>query len=94
MVLPFCVYVLPGRKEYHLYHGYSVNLGKRLQGYNPEGTKRISKHMPFHVVYCEFFLTKQDAIRRESYFKTSQGKQMLKLILRDAHRKLEYTDRR
>jgi hypothetical protein len=37
----------------------------------------------------EFYLSKLDALRREKYFKTDQGKRMLKLILRDTLKELE-----
>jgi putative endonuclease len=36
------------------------------------------------------FLSKDDAFRRESYFKTTVGKRMLKLVLRDTLAKINY----
>ena len=37
---------------------------------------------PFDLIYCEYHAHKLDALRRESYFKTSPGKKALKLMLR------------
>jgi putative endonuclease len=37
---------------------------------------------PFALIYCEYHACKVDALRRESYFKTSPGKNALKLMLR------------
>jgi putative endonuclease len=84
MILPYCVYVLFSERDYHLYHGFSTNLVKRILDHNAGSTKSTGKRRPLKLIYCEFFLTKKDARRREAYFKTTQGKRMLKLILRDS----------
>jgi putative endonuclease len=39
---------------------------------------------PFDLIYCEYHVSKVDALRREGYFKTTAGKKTLKLMLRDA----------
>ena len=81
MILPYCVYVLQSKRDLLLYHGYTKNIDRRLKEHNLGKTKRTAKRRPLRIIYCEFFLNKEDAIRRESYFKTTQGKRMLKLIL-------------
>jgi len=43
----------------------------------PAGGERL----PFHLVFYEAFLSKEDAKRREGYFKTNKGKKALKLML-------------
>ncbi|NER09717.1 GIY-YIG nuclease family protein [Muriicola jejuensis] len=90
MVLPYCVYVLYSKKDGLLYHGFTTNLEKRVIDHNLGRTISTSKRRPLQLIYCEFFLYKSDAVRREKYFKTSQGKRMLKLIMRRTLSKLGY----
>ncbi|MBT8288308.1 MAG: GIY-YIG nuclease family protein [Bacteroidia bacterium] len=93
MVLPYCVYVLQSEKDFLLYHGFTSNLDKRLKDHNAGKTISTSKRRPLKLIYCEYFLSKEDAMRRESYFKTTQGKRMLKLMLRYTLKKIDYPNR-
>ena len=90
MVLPYCVYVLQSERDLRLYHGYTTNLQNRLIDHNQGKTDSTSKRRPLKLIYCEFFLSKRDAKRREKYFKTSQGKRMLKLLLRCTLKEINY----
>lgn len=90
MVLPYCVYVLQSEKDLLLYHGFTTNLQKRLIDHNKGGTISTAKRRPLKLVYCEFFLSRVDAIGREKYFKTTAGKRMLKLMLRDTLLQIKY----
>ena len=90
MILPYCVYVLQSRRDLLLYHGYTTNLEKRIIDHNRGKTKSTSKRRPMKLIYCEFFINKSDALRREKYFKTSQGKRMLKLLLRETFININY----
>ncbi len=90
MVLPYCVYVLYSKKDGLLYHGFTTHLKNRLIDHNRGKTKNTSKRRPLQLIFCEFFLHKSDAQRREKYFKTAQGKRMLKLILRKTYAQVNY----
>jgi putative endonuclease len=90
MILPYCVYVLQSQRDLLLYHGFTTNLEQRIRNHNAGKTISTSKRRPLKIIYCEFFLSKKDAIRRESYFKTTQGKRMLKLIIRETLLKVNY----
>ena len=90
MVLPFCVYVLQSDRDLLLYHGYTTNLEKRLVDHNQGKTNSTSKRRPLKLIYCEFFLNRFDAKRREKYLKTTQGKRMLKLLLRCTLKEINY----
>jgi len=90
MILPYCVYVLQSERDLLLYHGFTTNIERRIKDHNKGGTKSTSKRMPLKLIYCEFFISRKDAERREKYFKTNMGKRMLKLILRDTLRKMNY----
>ena len=90
MVLPYCVYVLQSERDLLLYHGCTTNLDHRLIDHNRGKTTSTAKRRPLKLIYCEFFINKSDAKRREIYFKTSQGKRMLKLLLRCTLKEINY----
>lgn len=93
MILPYCVYILQSERDLLLYHGYTTNVQRRLKDHNAGYTISTSKRRPLKLVYCELFISKKDAVRRESYFKTTQGKRMLKLHLRDTLLLINYPKR-
>jgi putative endonuclease len=90
MILPYCVYVLQSKKDLLLYHGFTTNIVRRIKDHNKGNTISTSKRRPLKLVFCEFYMNKKDALRREKYLKTSQGKRMLKLMLRESLKGIEY----
>lgn len=90
MILPFCVYILQSEKDLLLYHGYTTDIEKRLLDHNAGKTTSTSMRRPLKLVFCEFYLSKEDAQRREKYFKTTQGKRMLKIMLRNTLEMINY----
>ena len=90
MILPFCVYVIQSERDLKFYHGFTTNINKRIASHNAGKTRSTFKRRPLRIVYCEFFLNKKDALRREKYLKTNMGKRMLKLILRETMKEINY----
>ena len=82
--LKFCVYVLLSQKDEKLYIGSTSNLKQRLTDHFHGNSKATAPRRPFKLIFCEYFLSKKDALRREKYFKTTIGKKGLKLILRES----------
>ena len=80
--LQHCVYVLYSLKDGNLYIGCSSNLKERLTSHFHGYSKSTAGRRPFRLIFCEYFLSKPDALRREKYFKTNAGKRGLKLIMR------------
>ena len=82
--LQYCVYVLLSLSDNKFYIGFTADLKQRLtdhfNGYNTSTKSR----RPFKLVFCEYFISKKDALRREKYLKTTQGKRGLKLIIRES----------
>jgi len=75
----YCVYILKGEK--HLYIGQTSNLDRRIKEHingKVWTTKRVGT---IGLVYYEAFKAKEDAIRRERYFKSTKDKRVLKLML-------------
>lgn len=82
MKLKYCVYVLYSLKDNKLYIGSTINLKQRLTDHFRGNSFATATRRPFKLIFCEYFLAKQDALRREKYFKTNVGKKALKLMLR------------
>jgi len=80
----YYTYVLQSKKDDKLYIGFSSDLKKRLCEHN-DGLVVSTKHRrPFELIFYEAFKQKEDAMRREVYFKTNKGKSSLKQILRNS----------
>jgi putative endonuclease len=76
----FYVYVL--RSKSHFYVGYTHNLKQRVQQHNAGQNIATKAHAPWEVIFYEAYLEQEDALRREKYLKTTQGKQTLRRMLR------------
>ena len=83
-VLHYCVYVLISQKDNRFYIGYTTNLHNRLISHETGQSIATAARRPFLLLFCEYYLSKHDATRREKYFKTTIGKKMLRLMLRDS----------
>ena len=79
----YYVYILQSLKDKKLYIGYSSNLKRRLKEHKTGGSKSTKCRLPFRLVYYEAHTSKEDAKRREKYFKTDKGKSTLRLMLRN-----------
>jgi putative endonuclease len=90
MQLPFCVYILFSELDHQLYIGYSSDIVKRIEQHD-SGQNISTKHRrPWKLIFIEYYLFKEDAKKREIYFKTTIGKRALKLMLSDTLSKLGY----
>ena len=74
----YFTYVIRSLKDGSLYKGHTSDLEKRLKEHNSGQTKSIVAKIPFEVAYFEIFLTREDAIKREKYFKSAAGRRFLK----------------
>jgi putative endonuclease len=89
-MLSYCVYVLFSAKDFLLYIGYTSDLRARKRKHDLGGVKSTAPRRPLELIYCEYFLFKSDAMRREGYFKTSMGRKAIKLMLAGTLGKLGY----
>ena len=77
----FYTYVLEAADK-DIYIGYTTDLKKRLTEHN-QGKTFSTKHKRWHCIYYEACIDKEDARRREGYLKTTQGRRMLKLRIKE-----------
>jgi len=80
--LHYCVYVLHSLKDNSFYIGFTKNLKQRLTDHFRGNSKSTAPRRPFRLIFCEYFLSKKDVLRREKYFKTTKGKRTLKSLLK------------
>ncbi|MDA0376490.1 MAG: GIY-YIG nuclease family protein [bacterium] len=78
------VYVLRSLKDKQFYSGSTNNLKRRLQQHQRGENVSTAKRLPVEMIYFEGHRSKDDALRREKYFKTAKGKTTLRLMLRDS----------
>ena len=77
----FYAYVLKSINHDFYYKGHCENLNERLLQHNSGMTDSIRPYIPFRIVYSEQCNTREDAIKREKYFKSAAGRRFLKTKL-------------
>jgi len=79
----FYTYVLKSKKNDNLYIGYTNNLTRRFEEHNQGINISTKPYIPWKIIYYEACLDVEDAKRREGYFKTTQGRRLLKRRLKE-----------
>ena len=78
----YTVYVLRSLINGRRYIGYtSKQPFKRLEEHNTNCSKWTKKNKPFKLVYTEEFILKTEAVKREKYLKSGQGRRFLGKIV-------------
>ena len=78
----YFTYVLLSLKDFKFYIGYTNDVERRFLEHEIGENISTSKRRPLVLIYYEAFLAKEDAMRREQYFKTTKGKVTLRQMLR------------
>jgi putative endonuclease len=81
----FHVYVLRSESTGRLYVGHTSDLTQRVGQHNHGITKSTKNRGPWNLIHHEHFSTKAEAMRRERFLKTGQGREELKQLLSIAH---------
>ena len=79
----FYVYVLESQKNDSLYIGSTSDLQRRLKEHNQGLSTSTKRYAPWTLIYYEASLNHADAIRREKWLKSTHGRRMLKLRIRE-----------
>ena len=80
------VYILRSLKDRLFYIGYSEDLKTRVSDHNKGKNTSTKNRRPLELIFYEAFPSKADALRRESYFKTTKGKTTLKQMLKEFYK--------
>ncbi len=78
----YYVYVLLSLRDYKFYIGFTSDLRRRIKEHNAGKNISTKPRLPLKLFYYEAHLSKNDAERREQYFKTTKGKSALRQMLR------------
>lgn len=90
MILPFCVYILFSESDHQFYIGYTSNIERRFLEHSTGQSKSTKHRGPLKLIFLEYYLFKEDAKKREKYFKTTIGKRVLRIMLSDTLTKIGY----
>ena len=79
----FYIYVLRSLKNNKRYVGYtSKDVFVRLREHNRSCNRWTRQNKPFKLIYFEEYNTKVEAMKRERFLKSGQGRKLLDEILR------------
>lgn len=75
----FTVYVLQHSISGKLYKGQTADVVKRIKEHNQGHTKSTRTSAgEWRLVYSEEYKTREEALKREKYFKSAAGRRFLK----------------
>ena len=83
----YIVYILISLIDLKFYIGYTTNLKERKKKHDNGGVPSTKNRRPLELIFHESYTNKYDALRREKYFKTTDGKRALKIMLRETLKK-------
>jgi len=79
----YYTYVLLSDKDYQFYTGFTNNLEKRIEKHNSGKVESTKNRRPLKLVYVKACLSKDDAIHREKYLKTTYGRRYIRNRLKN-----------
>ena len=78
----YFVYILYSQRKNKTYVGQTHDIENRLKEHNSGKVKSTKPYMPFKMIYNEKHETRQEALLREKFFKSSSGRKQIKIILK------------
>ncbi len=75
----YYVYVIRSQFLNKTYIGYTEDLDRRLTEHNSRFKKMAENGFDWELIHVEEYPTKSLAMKREKYFKTGDGRRVLKL---------------
>ena len=69
----YWVYILRSDRDPRLYTGVTSDLPRRLREHNAGKVRSTRARRPLSLEYTEVYRTKNEALARETYFKTPEG---------------------
>lgn len=76
----YYVYILLSEKDSRTYVGYTKNLEERLKLHNSGQVKATKHRRPLQLIFSEAFDAKQEAKKRELWWKSSSGRREMKKV--------------
>ena len=79
----YYIYVIKSESHNNRYVGSTDNVPKRLGEHNTGRCRYTSGRMPWQLLYQEEFYTRSDAMQREKFLKSGQGRKFLDTQLKE-----------
>jgi putative endonuclease len=76
----YFAYILKSKVDGSYYKGSSENLALRLRQHNSGKSHFTSRKVPWELIYSEHFNTREEALKREKYFKSAAGRRFIKKL--------------
>ena len=80
--MPYWVYLLQNEKTGQIYKGQTSDLESRIRRHNAHepGSKRYTHKWegPWRLIHSEHYSTRSEAMKRERYLKSGQGREWIK----------------
>lgn len=80
----YYVYILTSLKDKNFYIGYTEDLKRRIAEHKLGKVKSTKNRLPIKLICYEAYLFKDEALRREKFLKSSDGKKDLRKRLIDS----------
>ena len=81
--MEYVVYILYSKKSNRNYTGCTNNLIQRFYSHNVFGKDGTRLYRPWIVVHAEFYVTKEEALKKEKYYKSGRGSSKKNEIIKD-----------
>jgi putative endonuclease len=76
----YYTYILRCTTDGSFYKGHTNNLNDRLKQHNSGKSDYTSRKGPWEIFYYEEFNTRDEAIKREKYFKSAAGRRFIQKL--------------
>ena len=77
------IYILYSRKFNRTYTGQTEDLNNRLSYHNSGKVRSTKAYIPWERIYSESFDSRSESMQKEKWFKSSEGRKLIKKILKD-----------
>ena len=78
----FHIYILYSPEFNKTYVGQTNNLHSRLEYHNKGKVRSTKAYKPWMMIYSEDFTSRSGAMKREKWFKSSEGRKIIREILK------------
>lgn len=85
-----CVFIVWSKRSSVIYVGYTDNLKIRIEKHNNGYVKSTKHRRPLRLIYYEAYFKESDAKKREKYLKGGNGRNDLKIQLKNILEELNY----
>jgi putative endonuclease len=82
----YYVYILESLKDEKNYVGFTMDLKRRIETHKNGLIFSTKYRRPFRLIYFEACLNEKDALRRERFLKSSDGRFYIKKRLREYYK--------